>query len=414
LPTADYDNRDVAPEGSVSDARLIAELKTKNQQLKRQLLMQEGMSANLRRREHQMRLVVDALPALVGYIDTHHRYRFNNYAYELWYDLPYQQIKGRQVSDIVSLAIYRKMLPYMEQALLGEEVSYEIEMMRSSGQTVWASVSYIPDVQNDRVRGLFSLVHDISDRKATERLKDEFVSVVSHELRTPLTSVHGALKLLATGKLGHLDLQGKDLLSIALQNTERLTRLLNDVLDLERIESGHLQLSPAACDAFELIEQAMNAMQAMADEHEITLAIAPLPPSPESLAVWADADQILQTLTNLLSNAIRFSPKGAIVTLKARSVSHTSGSYVEFLVKDMGRGIPTDKLETIFERFHQVDASDARERDGTGLGLAICREIVQQHKGRIWVKSVHGVGSTFYFTLPTPSEESSADVNSAR
>lgn len=369
----------------------------------------------MRRHDHQMQRVVNALPALVGYIDTHHRYRFNNYAYELWYQLPYQQIKGRQVSDIVSLPVYRKMLPHLEQALLGETVSYELEMMKSSGQRVWASVSYIPDVQDNRVKGLFSLVHDISDRKATERLKDDFVSVVSHELRTPLTSVHGALKLIATGKLGQLDAQGKDLLSIALQNTERLTRLLNDVLDLERIESGHLRPLPVTCSVAKLIRQATDAMQAMANEHEITLVAphlsqasapaassgpvsSPTPP----LQVYADPDQIIQTLTNLLSNAIRFSPKGASVTVEAQPTNPNAGRYVRFLVKDTGRGIPSNKLSTIFERFHQVDASDARERDGTGLGLAICREIVQQHQGRIWVRSVHGVGSTFYFTLPMP------------
>ena len=362
-----------------------------------------------------MQRVVNALPALVGYIDTHHRYRFNNYAYELWYQLPYQQIKGRQVSDIVSLPVYRKMLPHLEQALLGETVSYELEMMKSSGQRVWASVSYIPDVQDNRVKGLFSLVHDISDRKATERLKDDFVSVVSHELRTPLTSVHGALKLIATGKLGQLDAHGKDLLSIALQNTERLTRLLNDVLDLERIESGHLRPLPVTCSVAKLIRQATDAMQAMANEYEITLvgphlsqASAPAAssgpvssPTPP-LQVYADPDQIIQTLTNLLSNAIRFSPKGASVTVEAQPTNPNAGRYVRFLVKDTGRGIPSNKLSTIFERFHQVDASDARERDGTGLGLAICREIVQQHQGRIWVRSVHGVGSTFYFTLPMP------------
>lgn len=401
------------PHSPSANARLIAELRAKNKLLQRQLLNQESIAANLSRHEHQMRLVVDALPALVSYIDTHHRYRFNNYAYELWYNLPYQQIKGRQVGDIVSLPVYRKMLPYLEQALTGEKVTYEIEMMQSSGQKVWASVSYIPDWEAGRIKGLFSLINDISDRKATERLKDEFVSVVSHELRTPLTSVHGSLKLLTTGALGQLDTQGQELLSIALQNTQRLTRLLNDVLDLERIQSGHLRGNPTICTAQALISQATQSMQSMADEYAITLVTAP-GPAPRhtsahhplhTLQVWADPDQIIQTLTNLISNAIKFSPQGEAVTIQARPANPKTGRYVEFLVKDSGRGIPTDKLETVFERFHQVDASDARERGGTGLGLAICREIIQQHKGRIWVKSIHGKGSTFYFTLPLPPDQ---------
>lgn len=437
MTSANYDHqddhRDVAPEGPSTDARLVAELIAKNQQLKQQLITNASAATSFRRREHQMRQVINALPALVAYIDTHHRYRFNNYAYERWYDLPYQQIRGRQVNDIVSLPIYRKMLPYLEQALAGESVDYEIEMVQSSGQKVWTSVTYIPDVQDGRVRGLFSLMNDISGHKAAEKIKDEFVSIVSHELRTPLTSVHGSLKLLATGELGQLDNQGQELLSIALQNTERLSRLLNDVLDLERMESGHLQLSLGICDAFDLINRATQAMQSMANAHGVKLAIAPTknPHDKRShskrshskrpheqqahalgdrpLLVWADSDTILQTLTNLLSNAIKFSPQGETVKIKARRANPKTGRYIEFVVKDAGRGIPTDKLDTIFERFHQVDSSDARERGGTGLGLAICREIVQQHQGRIWVKSVHGKGSTFYFTLPMPPEADTAN-----
>jgi signal transduction histidine kinase len=134
----------------------------------------------------------------------------------------------------------------------------------------------------------------------------------------------------------------------------------------------------------------------MAHEYSITLSADAAP-----VMVWADSDYIMQALTNLLSNAIKFSPRGATVLVRARSLINK----VEFSVKDGGRGIPSDKLETIFERFQQVDTSDARERGGTGLGLAICREIIQQHQGRIWAKSLHGQGSTFYFTLPKPDAE---------
>ncbi|MEL6901589.1 MAG: ATP-binding protein, partial [Cyanobacteria bacterium J06606_4] len=248
-------------------------------------------------------------------------------------------------------------------------------------------------------------------------MKDEFVSVVSHELRTPLTSVHGSLKLLATGRLGTLTEQGEDLLAIALQNTERLTRLLNDVLDLERMSSGHATFTPTICAVPDMLQSAADAMQAMADEYNIVLKIkihpakanfptgraevsaqTTSPTAEQPFNVWADPDQVMQALTNLLSNAIKFSPRGETVWLTARKLDQK----VEFSVKDFGRGIPSDKLETIFERFQQVDTSDARERGGTGLGLAICREIIQQHQGRIWVKSIHGKGSSFYFTLPMP------------
>jgi two-component system, OmpR family, sensor histidine kinase VicK len=399
------------------------ELTARNQQLRREMNEHQKTELALRRSEQQLRLVTDALPALVAYIDIYHRYRFNNYAYESWYNIPYQQIKGRQVCDIVSLEVYRQMLPYLEQALAGEKVTFEAEMIQSSGDKLWASVSYIPDIQDGRVKGLFSLINDISDRKATERLKDEFVSVVSHELRTPLTSVHGSLKLLATGQLGSIDSQGKELIDIALNNTERLTRLINDMLDLEKIGSGKVSMSPQISLARDLVQNAVKAMQSMADKYSITLVAEAEPaeePIEEPIEVWADTDHIMQALTNLISNAIKFSPTGARVLVKARaSATLAKGSRlaaepldqnllpkksVEFSVKDAGRGIPSDKLEAIFERFQQVDSSDARERGGTGLGLAICREIVQQHQGRIWVKSIHGQGSTFYFTLPSPAQ----------
>lgn len=383
-----------------------AKLTKTNQQLRREVDERLRTESALRRSEKQLRLITNALPALVAYIDSHHRYRFNNYAYERWYDIPYQQIKGRRVSDIVSLEVYQQILPYLEQALAGETVTFESEMIQSSGERLWASVSYIPDSQDGRVKGIFSLVSDISDRKAAERMKDEFISIVSHELRTPLTSIHGSLKLLSTGQLGKLKAEGQELIDIALKNTERLTRLINDVLDLERMSSGRVTLTPVACPVTDLLQSAADAMQPMADEYNIQLAIR----ATEPLEVWAESDQVMQALTNLLSNAIKFSPQGATVWMQARSsanqINNKSSSYVEFLIKDVGRGIPSDKLENIFERFQQVDSSDARERGGTGLGLAICREIIQQHQGRIWVKSIHGQGSTFYFTLPKPDVSS--------
>ncbi len=388
-----------------------AELTAINQQLRQEMRERQKSEFAMRRSEKQLRLITNALPALVSYIDTYHRYRFNNYAYETWYDIPYQQIKGKQITDIVSPQVYQQMLPYLEQALTGEKVTYEAQMTLSNGQGLWASVSYIPDVQENRVQGLFSLISDISDRKAAEHLKDEFVSVVSHELRTPLTSIHGSLKLLSTGKLGELGMQGQNLINIALNNTERLTRLINDVLDLEKMSAGQVNMVPVRCSALELITNATQSMQSMASEYGITLTTRislPENPNPDASAlqnldVWADPDQIMQALTNLLSNAIKFSPRGAKVLVKVRDIEARSNK-VEFLVKDHGRGIPSDKLETIFERFQQVDTSDARERGGTGLGLAICRGIVEQHEGRIWVKSVHGKGSSFYFTLPKPSD----------
>ena len=161
-------------------AARTAELTGINQQLRREMNERIKTESALRRSEKQLRLITNALPALVAYIDSYHRYRFNNYAYESWYDIPCEKIKGRQVCEIVSMSVYQQMLPYLEQALSGEKVTYEAEMVQSSGERLWTSVSYIPDIQGGQVKGIFSLVSDISDRKAAEQMKDEFISVVSH------------------------------------------------------------------------------------------------------------------------------------------------------------------------------------------------------------------------------------------
>ena len=252
---------------------------------------------------------------------------------------------------------------------------------------------------------------DITERRLVERMKDEFVSVVSHELRTPLTSIHGSLVMLNSGLLSVESERGKRLLEIAVDSTERLIRLINDILDIERIESGKVTMAKQDCDAAELMTEAANVMQAMAERCGVNLTVEPV-----SARLWADPDRLIQTFTNLLSNAIKFSPAGGVVWLSAELGDDISSQspllnsqfaipYITFQVKDQGRGIPADKLETVFERFQQVDASDSRHHDGTGLGLAICRSIVQQHGGRIWLESSLGEGSTFYFTLPILLEE---------
>jgi PAS domain S-box-containing protein len=254
-------------------------------------------------------------------------------------------------------------------------VEYVSRPIREAGEIVGAVITF----------------KDITERQVVERMKDEFISVVSHELRTPLTSIHGSLGLLASGLLNPGGDRGQRLLEIAVDSTERLVRLINDILDIERIESGKVKLVQQTCDAADLMIEAAEVMQAIAEQHGVNLSVSPV-----SAQLLADRDRIIQTLTNLLSNAIKFSFQGNTVWLTAQN----QGDQILFRVKDRGRGIPADKLETIFERFQQVDVSDSRNHEGTGLGLAICRSIVQHHGGCIWVESTLGEGSTFYFTLP--------------
>ena len=234
---------------------------------------------------------------------------------------------------------------------------------------------------------------DTTERRALDRMKDEFISTVSHELRTPLTSLRAALGLVTGGALLARPEKMQQMLEIALDNTDRLVRLVNDILDLERISSGKSELQLTMCSVDDLLQRASDLQQAAAAKASIQInCIA------SNTRVWADSDRILQTLTNLISNAIKFSPPGSDVLLTAHPADENE---VVLEVTDHGRGIPADKLDTIFERFQQVDASDSRAMGGTGLGLAICRSIVTQHGGRIWATSQPGEGTTFHITLPT-------------
>ena len=251
--------------------------------------------------------------------------------------------------------------------------------------------------------GHVGTVADITESRAIEKMKNEFISIVSHELRTPLASIRGSLGLLAAGVLENQPETAKQMLEIASNDTERLVRLVNDILDLERLDSTQVTLAKQWCDGADLIGQSVKSVQSLVDENNINLSILS-----GSVQIWAEPDRIIQMLVNLLSNAIKFSPAQSTLTVSVEdlgdSLRDSYASRVLFAVKDQGRGIPADKLENIFGRFQQVDASDSRQKGGTGLGLAICRSIVQQHGGRIWVESVVGEGSSFYFTLPAPFE----------
>lgn len=243
------------------------------------------------------------------------------------------------------------------------------------------------DGQPVATHGIFS---DVSARLEMERMKEEFVSMVSHELRTPLTSIRDSLGMLASGQLEDKPDQARRMLEIASANTDRLSRLIDDILDIQRIEAPVVDIVLAAVDSRGLIEQATEEMRSFADE-----AMVQLDASGCRAWVMADRDRVVQTLTNLISNAVKFSEPDSVVKIGCREETES----VKFTVSDSGRGIPPEKIETIFERFQQVDSSDSRDKGGTGLGLAISRLIVEQHGGELTVESEMGVGSTFMFRL---------------
>ncbi|NET77859.1 PAS domain S-box protein [Okeania sp. SIO1F9] len=281
-------------------------------------------------------------------------------------------------------------------------------------------VEYVstPILEQGKIIGAVVTFKDITERQAVEQMKDEFISVVSHELRTPLTSIQGALALLKSGLLNQAPERGNKMLNIAVTNTDRLVRLINDILDLERLHSQQVKIVKQTCNIAELMLQTANEMQPIAEKAGVNLSVRTV-----DTKFWGCPDKLIQTLTNLLSNAIKYSPKGTTVWLTASKQvinrNHTISSdnftstvktkclysyQVLIAVKDQGRGIPADQIESIFGRFQQVDASDSRQKGGTGLGLAICRSIVQQHQGKIWAESTLGEGSTFFVALPILDE----------
>ena len=267
----------------------------------------------------------------------------------------------------------------------------EVTAMRRDGSEFPAEMSLlrIPGVDPP----LFTaFVRDISERKQIERLKSEFVSTVSHELRTPLTSIRGALGLLGAGLGGALPESAAELVSVALRNSERLVRLVNDILDLEKAEAGKLEMRPVPLILAEVIDTTLSCMWPVAREAGVRLVSH----VPDDVVIDGDRDRLVQVMTNLVANGIKFSPLGARLEV---SVKREDGR-VRVEVADQGPGIPEEQQPLLFQRFQQLDGSDRRVYGGTGLGLAICKTIVELHGGQIGVESTPGRGSTFHFELP--------------
>ena len=238
-------------------------------------------------------------------------------------------------------------------------------------------------------------LHDISERKKVERMKSEFVATVSHELRTPLTSIRASLAMLAEGMAGELERDVARLVNVAHESSERLVRMVNDVLDLQKIESGGMQFERRAQPLLPVAEHALDAMQAYAKQLGVQLRLECREPARE-LAAAIDRDRLVQVLTNLLSNAIKFSPRGATVTLV---LAEHEGS-ARLSVCDQGAGIAPAFQPRVFQRFAQADGADTRQQGGTGLGLSIAKSLVEEHGGRIGFETEAGRGTTFRVDLP--------------
>jgi signal transduction histidine kinase len=249
-----------------------------------------------------------------------------------------------------------------------------------------------PLAGGDEIADLDRVFHEMAASLAeADRMKQEFVAMVSHDLRAPLSSVRGALDLVARGTYGALSEKGKQILATADGSVRRLIKLVNDILDVEKLETGKLDFLPEAVSVARIIQRSLDSVRTLAEQSQ-----CPLSADDPEFNIYADEDRLVQVLVNLLSNAIKFSPKGESVQITTCS----DDGWIEVRVADRGCGIPLEHQQAIFERFRQIKVSDSKEKGGTGLGLAICKAIIEQHGGSIGVDSEVGKGSTFWFRLP--------------
>ncbi|MBX2862903.1 MAG: PAS domain S-box protein [Leptolyngbyaceae cyanobacterium MAG.088] len=359
----------------------------------------QELLATLQQSEQRWRSFLDNVRLMVVGLDTSGTINYVNPYFLSSMGYRPQEIDGKNGFDTLFPQYEQGRQQEFYQSLLEEQKPFHhqssvLTCCNQEEKVLAWNTTVLQDPQGQST-GILSIGEDITEQYAMDRMKDEFISVVSHELRTPLTSIHGALDLLSNGLIKADSERGQHALTIAAENSSRLVQLVNDILELERLESGKVKLRNTSVSTLTLTQQAYGLVELMAERANIQIEITGL-----DLLIWGDGDRLIQVLTNLLSNAIKFSEPSSKVWIMTEELTTPDGPYVKFTVQDNGRGIPPNKLERIFERFHQVDASDSRDQAGTGLGLAICSSIIQQHNGKIWAESRLAEGSSFFFTIP--------------
>jgi two-component system, OmpR family, sensor histidine kinase VicK len=355
---------------------------------------EQALHMAMRQREMILESVGDGIYG----IDMEGRLSFINQAAAQALGYTSEQLIGRDIHDVIhhshsdGTPYSKSTNPILQGMRRNEAIRMRDEVFwRQDGTAIPVEYSASPLIEDGQISGMVIAFQDVSERRRLERMKDEFISTVSHELRTPLTSLRASLGLISSGTLDKRPEKQRQMVEMAIGNCDRLVRLVNDILDFDSVERGKLPLYREPVEALDLLRRASDVAHIAATQVHISFRIdAPAAP------VLADEERILQVLNELVANAIKFSPPETVIRLAALP---TGEGEVCFIVEDQGRGIASEKLERIFERFQQGDASDSRALGGTGLGLALCRSIIEQHGGRIWAESTPGKGSRFLFTL---------------
>jgi PAS domain S-box-containing protein len=361
--------------------------------------------------EEKFRLVIEACPAAMVMTDSAGTVVLTNTETERVFGYPRDALIGRRIEILIPERLrgeYLRQRAAFAARPQARRVQPDRELfgLRRDGTEFPIEVSLNP-IRAPDGHFVLSVIVDISERKRMDQLKDEFVSTVSHELRTPLTSISGSLSLLIGGAAGTLPDAAVRLINIAQTNCKRLVRLINDILDIEKIESGQIVFNFRRLDERALVEQVIEANRGYADGFGARIR---LDPASQAGDVAADPDRLAQVVTNLLSNAIKFSPQGREVVVATERLA----DLMRISVRDHGSGIPAEFKPHIFAKFAQADATDARQKGGTGLGLSIVQEIVVRLGGRVSFDDADGGGSVFNVDLPSWAQIAAREIDAER
>ena len=379
--------------------KLTQDHRSLNRRLERQLVELDEARRQVEASGRKLALFAERAPIAVLELQPDGTVAEVNNAAEILFGYAAAELVGGSVKKLIRAEAHAE-FDRTWRELVGERESVaglRLSNPRRDGVEITCEWTITPLVNVERqVIAVIAQGRDITAQLEAERMKKEFTSTLSHELRTPLTSIIGSLQLINSGVMGEVDKEVAELTGVAERNGQRLLDLINDILDIEKIESGKLALAPEVIALNEVVQEAMLLNKAFAERFKVRFQ------SNGELAarkVHADRKRLLQVMTNLLSNAAKFSPEGGVVEIGTED----AGPNVRVAVHDRGGGIPEDFRSRIFGRFTQADSTATRQKGGTGLGLAICKRLVELMHGRIGFQDRPGGGTTFWFELPRHS-----------
>lgn len=343
--------------------------------------------------EAHQRLILEAIADAIITIDNQGLIKSFNHAAENIFGYSSEEVIDKNVSIILPAGLPQQQADYADNitipALPIINRIQSLEGQRKQGSVFPIELSLAP-LDDDGQTGIVAIIRDVTERQRIDKMKNEFISTVSHELRTPLTSIRGSLGLISGGSVGEVPKEIDMMLNIASNNTERLLLLINDILDIQKIESGEINFHYEKINVTELLEQSLEDNAAYGQQYNVNFLLTD---KIEGAYINADKNRLLQVMANLLSNAAKFSPERSQIEI---SVSRPNEQDIRISVIDHGAGIPVSFLDKIFDKFTQSDSSDTRQKGGTGLGLNVSKMIVENMQGTIGVKTIEGEGSTFW------------------